>query len=86
MNYGEEQSQSLKKYFLGLQTKACQAVGHKGHMPLIDQIRRGLYPSKYAPDEIQNSTFLPLMKKDLIMSKTCIIKVVYQLPIDNNTF
>jgi hypothetical protein len=30
---------------------ACPAVGHKGHMS----------PSKYAPDEIQNSMILALM-------------------------
>ena len=32
-------------------------------MPLMNQIWGGA-PSKYAPDEIQNNMFLPLMKKN----------------------
>jgi hypothetical protein len=32
--------------------EACQAVGHKGHMPLMNQIKGGyMSPSKYTPDE-----------------------------------
>ena len=59
----------------------CPAVGHKGHMPLMNQTRGvicplkifpwwiktgGLYaPLKYSPDEIQNRMFLILIKKAL---------------------
>ena len=39
--------------------EACRAVGHKGHMLLVNQIRMGhMPPPLYAPDEIQNSMFL----------------------------
>ena len=42
--------------FLRCISEECRAVGHKEHMP----------PSEYTPDEIQNSIFLPLMKKALM--------------------
>ena len=31
--------------------EACQAVGHKGHMPLMNKIRGAYAPSKYTHDE-----------------------------------
>ena len=42
-----------------LSTDVCRVLGHKGHMNQIAL-------SKYAPDGIQNSMFLPLIKKALI--------------------
>ena len=43
--------------------EAYPALGHKGHLSLVI-ISGWVYdPSKYAPDEIRNSLFLPLMKK-----------------------
>ena len=55
--------------FRAAKAKACPALGHKWHMPLMNQIR-GAYASsppfhsyRYAPDEIRTSMFLPLMKK-----------------------
>ena len=49
-------------------TEACPAVRHKWHIPLMNQIRGGesYNPSKYIPDEIRNSMFLPLMQKPLM--------------------
>ena len=35
-------------------SEACRAVGHLGHMSLMNQIRGG----EYAPDEIWNSMFI----------------------------
>ena len=35
----------------------------EAYMPLINQIRRAYTPYKYAPNEIRNSMFRPLMKK-----------------------
>ena len=56
--------------FLPLMKKALMRdIGgrrqYKGHMPLMNQIRRHMPPSKYASHEIGNSMFLPL-KKSLI--------------------
>ena len=31
---------------------------NKGHMPLMNQIKGEYAPSKYAPDEIQNSKYI----------------------------
>ena len=40
--------------------EVCSAVGHKGHMPLMNQIRRGICPTSiYLFKEAGN---LPLMK------------------------
>ena len=48
-------------------SQACPAVGHKRHMPLINQIKsKHIPPSKYTPGTILNSMFLYLMKKSLI--------------------
>ena len=50
-------------------TETCKAGGHKGHMPLMNQIRLSEHvyaPSRYTPDKIPNSIFLSLMKKVLI--------------------
>ena len=46
--------------------KACPALGHKEHMPLMNQIMRGIWFSKYVANEIRNSLFLPPMKKALM--------------------
>ena len=48
---------------MGEPTEACRPVGHKAHMPLMNQIRG---EGTYAPDEFKDSMFLPLMKRALI--------------------
>ena len=49
---------------LSLCPEACAAVGHSVHMPPLFQKRGGICPPcEYAPPEIWNSMFLPLLKK-----------------------
>ena len=40
-------------------TEACRPVEHKGHIPLMNQIRGAYAPSKNALDEIQIVCFFP---------------------------
>ena len=46
-----------------LYTEVCSTVVHKGHLPLP--------PAIYAPNEIRNNKFLPLMGAERVDAKTC---------------
>ena len=51
------------------EAESCGALGHKGPMPLMIKSGEGICPpSKYAPNKILNSMFLPLLKKALMGS------------------
>ena len=55
--------QKSKYTYKKISAKACLAIGHKGNMPLMNQIIGTYTPWKSVLDEILNSMFLPLMKK-----------------------
>ena len=63
-------------------TEAFTALEHKGQMPLMNQINGWAYArSKYAPDEIRNSMFLPPEKKALMDAKTSLLLILLFYPL-----
>ena len=53
-----------KTEHLILHPQASPAVGQKVYVTPMNQIRGSKYPFKYVPDDIQNSMFKPLIRKE----------------------